>query len=348
MVFKFFNKYIQHCKVIDIFANCKKKSYICALLAVLFPITVGAQTLNARYLDYINRYKDIAMEHSKTLGIPASITLAQGLLESRAGQSYLATRGNNHFGIKCHKWAGEAVEYDDSLKHDCYRKYETAEESFNDHAKFLKGKRYSPLYEHHVSKYKHWAHGLRRYGYAEDPAYPQKLIALIEQYELYKYDAATRDTSVIDGTAPIPQQPEAAPKTQPGPTEKPAIKSQRKSAAKHERKPEKPVPFPQSKIGKRIEPVEPEKATAKVAEEQAAILAKEIAEPATKPATEPTKDKQEHKAKQEQAKQEQEPTKTSKHEPAKENATQPVKASKRQHNQRHTSTTAPLKGSSDN
>lgn len=312
------------CKVIDIFSNCKQKTYICTLLAALFSLTATAQTLNARYLDYIERYKAIAMEHSKTLGIPASITLAQGLLESRAGQSYLATRGNNHFGIKCHKWAGEAVEYDDSLKHDCYRKYETAEESFNDHAKFLKGKRYGPLYEHHVSKYRQWAHGLRRCGYAEDPAYPQKLIALIEQYELYKFDNAQRDTTIIETTSTQNQTVEAAPKTADKPTAKaaePTANAKPPVRHKPERKPEKPVPFPQSKIGKRIEPVEPEKTAAKVAEQQAAKQTKELAELAepTKATTEPTKAKQE-----------------------------PAKASKRQHNQRRSSTTSPLKGSTDN
>ncbi|MBQ0069297.1 MAG: glucosaminidase domain-containing protein [Bacteroidales bacterium] len=326
------------CKVIDIFSNCKQKTYICTLLAALFSLTATAQTLNARYLDYIERYKAIAMEHSKTLGIPASITLAQGLLESRAGQSYLATRGNNHFGIKCHKWAGEAVEYDDSLKHDCYRKYETAEESFNDHAKFLKGKRYGPLYEHHVSKYRQWAHGLRRCGYAEDPAYPQKLIALIEQYELYKFDNAQRDTTTIETTSTQNQTVEAAPKTADNPTAKPAEPTANaKPPVRHkpERKPEKPVPFPQSKIGKRIEPVEPEKTTPKVADQQAAKQTKELAEP-TKATTEPTKAKQEPKAKQEQVK-----------EPVKEQQ-EPAKASKRQHNQRRSSTTSPLKGSTDN
>lgn len=286
------------CKVIDIFSNCKQKTYICTIAALLFSLTSPAQTLNARYLDYIERYKAIAMEHSKTLGIPASITLAQGLLESRAGQSYLATRGNNHFGIKCHKWAGQAVEYDDSLKHDCYRKYETAEESFNDHAKFLKGKRYSQLYNHHVSKYRHWAHGLRRCGYAEDPAYPQKLIALIEQYELYKYDNAQRDTTTIDGAAEAKVEKREETKNQ----EKPTKADQ---AAKKATKPgSKPVPFPQSKIGKRVDTTVPEKPTAKQAEKPVTV---------------------EDKAQQE-----------------------PAKATKRQRNQRHTGTTAPLKGSTDN
>lgn len=177
------------CKVIEYFATSKKKTAICLILFTLFGISADAQGLNARFLGYIERFKEVAMEHCRTHGVPASITLAQGLLESNAGQSYLATRGNNHFGIKCHKWAGEAVEYDDTLKHDCYRKYGTAEDSFLDHSRFLCGKRYQPLHELDTTDYKGWASGLRTYGYAEDPAYPQKLIGIIERYSLHLYDS---------------------------------------------------------------------------------------------------------------------------------------------------------------
>lgn len=177
------------CKDIDIFAISKKKTIIYIILCILFSVSASAQGLNARFLGYIDRYKDVAMEHMRSHGVPASITLAQGLLESNAGQSYLATRGNNHFGIKCHKWAGEAVEYDDTLKHDCYRKYGSPEDSFLDHSKFLCGKRYQPLHALDSTDYKGWATGLRTYGYAEDPAYPQKLIGIIERYTLQQYDS---------------------------------------------------------------------------------------------------------------------------------------------------------------
>lgn len=177
------------CKVIEYFVIGKKKTSIYTLLLLLFGTGANAQGLSARFLGYIERYKDVAMEHCRSHGVPASITLAQGLLESNAGQSYLAVRGNNHFGIKCHKWAGEVVEYDDTLKHDCYRSYGSPEDSFLDHSRFLCGKRYQPLHALDTADYKGWAEGLRTYGYAEDPAYPQKLIGIIERYSLHLYDS---------------------------------------------------------------------------------------------------------------------------------------------------------------
>ena len=166
------------------FLNNKQETVFCSFLLLLVALLAQGQALNARYLEYIDRYKAIALEHQRDFGVPAAITLAQGLLESNAGQSYLARRGNNHFGIKCYSWKGPVVEYDDTLKHNCYRNYGCAEDSFLDHAKFLKGKRYSTLYDLDIADYKGWAKGLRDCGYAEDPAYPQKLIRLIEQYEL--------------------------------------------------------------------------------------------------------------------------------------------------------------------
>lgn len=166
------------------FFNDKQKTAFCSFFALFVAFFASSQALNARYLEYIDRYKAIALEHQRDFGVPAAITLAQGLLESNAGQSYLARRGNNHFGIKCYSWKGPVVEYDDTLKHNCYRNYGCAEDSFLDHAKFLKGKRYSALYDLDVTDYQGWAQGLRDCGYAEDPAYPQKLVRLIEQYEL--------------------------------------------------------------------------------------------------------------------------------------------------------------------
>ena len=182
MLFKIF------CKIIKYFVKYKRLVPICIIFGVALACLGQQPRLNAAYLEYIDRYKDVAIRHHTEFGVPASITLAQVLLESRAGRSYLATQGNNHFGIKCHRWAGEHVEWDDTLKHDCYRKYASAEDSFEDHARFLCGRRYQPLHQLDSTDYKGWAAGLRQCGYAEDPAYPEKLIARIEQYELQRYD----------------------------------------------------------------------------------------------------------------------------------------------------------------
>lgn len=172
------------------FLNINAKLVICVAFFSFFSEFGCAQRLQSTYLNYIEQYKEIAVRHQQEYGIPASITLAQGLLESRAGRSYLAQRGNNHFGIKCHSsWQGARVEFNDTSRHVCYRQYGNAEESFMDHAKFLKGKRYKSLYSLKVTDYKGWAQGLKDCGYAEDPAYPQKLVSLIEQYELFKLDS---------------------------------------------------------------------------------------------------------------------------------------------------------------
>ena len=126
----------------------------------------------------------------KKYNIPASITLAQGLLESGAGQSELTKRSNNHFGIKCHRdWKGGRVYAKDDTPNDCFRKYKRAEESFEDHSQFLvKGSRYSFLFRLSPSDFKGWARGLQKSGYATDRAYANKLIKLIEDYELYRFD----------------------------------------------------------------------------------------------------------------------------------------------------------------
>ncbi|MCI6894024.1 MAG: glucosaminidase domain-containing protein [Bacteroidales bacterium] len=121
-------------------------------------------------------------------GIPASITLAQGLLESQCGESRLAKVGNNHFGIKCNGWTGDTILKDDDKINDCFRRYARAEDSFSDHSAFLKRKRYAPLFNLKKDDYAAWARTLKKCGYATDPAYPDKLIRLIETYQLYKYD----------------------------------------------------------------------------------------------------------------------------------------------------------------
>ena len=157
--------------------------FLTLCIAALSVMTASAQYYGA-YDRYIDRYWGMAVEQMQKYHVPASITLAQGLIETRAGQSKLATQANNHFGIKCYSWKGPVVEYDDTLKHNCYRNYGCPEDSFLDHAKFLKGKRYSSLYDLDVSDYQGWAIGLRACGYAEDPDYARKLISIIEQYEL--------------------------------------------------------------------------------------------------------------------------------------------------------------------
>jgi flagellum-specific peptidoglycan hydrolase FlgJ len=141
--------------------------------------------------DYIAQYKNIAMGNMKSYGIPASIILAQGILESGAGRGDLAQTANNHFGIKCHAgWTGESVRHDDDARQECFRKYTEAGESFKDHALFLTGRgRYAFLFELEKDDYEAWAKGLRRAGYATDPRYPEKLISYIERYNLGQFDA---------------------------------------------------------------------------------------------------------------------------------------------------------------
>lgn len=140
--------------------------------------------------DYILQYKDIAIGNMQKYGIPASIILAQGILESGAGKGDLAVDANNHFGIKCHKdWLGESVRHDDDSSQECFRKYKEASESYKDHALFLVGKnRYASLFTYEKDDYTAWAKGLRACGYATDPKYPDKLISYIERYNLHQYD----------------------------------------------------------------------------------------------------------------------------------------------------------------
>ena len=143
----------------------------------------------------------MAVEQQRKHGVPASITLAQGLLESGAGASTLATEGNNHFGIKCHAtWSGATMLRDDDAPDECFRVYTDAAESFEDHSLFLsKGRRYASLFELDITDYRGWAAGLSAAGYATDPNYAPRLISIIEQYALYKYD--TPGSEVEDAAA---------------------------------------------------------------------------------------------------------------------------------------------------
>lgn len=142
-------------------------------------------------LAYIANYKEIAKKNMKEFGIPSSICLGQGILESGAGTGPLSSLANNHFGIKCHKdWTGPSVKYDDDAAQECFRKYNMPSESYNDHALFLKGRKwYEPLFKLEKDDYKGWARGLKAAGYATDPKYPEKLIAIIERYHLNQYDS---------------------------------------------------------------------------------------------------------------------------------------------------------------
>ena len=148
------------------------------------------QDLDFATLRYIAKYESIAKREMKEYGVPASITLAQGILESKSGKSRLATEGNNHFGIKCHdNWQGEKILHDDNEAQECFRKYNNPEESFKDHSQFLAGrKRYAFLFRFPITDYEAWARGLKKAGYATDPSYPDKLIYLIEKYHLDKLD----------------------------------------------------------------------------------------------------------------------------------------------------------------
>ena len=139
---------------------------------------------------YISNFQEIAKNNMKSHGIPASITLAQGILESGAGKGKLAQAANNHFGIKCHTgWTGESVKHDDDAAQECFRKYNHPSESYRDHSLFLTSRsRYANLFKLDKGDYEAWAKGLKDAGYATDRKYPDKLIGLIERFELYKYD----------------------------------------------------------------------------------------------------------------------------------------------------------------
>ncbi len=149
----------------------------------------GGSYISYNTLTYINRFKTIAITEMNKYGIPASITLAQALLESGTGNSDLARFANNHFGIKCTTdWKGKGYYKDDDKKDDCFRVYNNPEESFKDHSEFLKRKRYAFLFELDKDDYDGWAKGLKQAGYATNPKYPDLLIGIIEKYDLHQYD----------------------------------------------------------------------------------------------------------------------------------------------------------------
>jgi LysM repeat protein len=158
------------------------------------PVIILAQARwNSRYQQYIDQYKDVAIEQMHKWKIPASITLAQGLLESGAGNSTLAVKANNHFGIKCHHWTGPTIYKDDDARNECFRVYRNAFESYEDHSVFLAtGQRYRSLFSLKITDYQGWARGLKAAGYATNPVYADKLIEIIQLYKLYQYDTARK------------------------------------------------------------------------------------------------------------------------------------------------------------
>jgi len=163
-----------------------------SIIFAVFATLMSAQSKwNQRYQQYIDQYKDIAIEQMMRWKIPASITLAQGVLESGAGSSDLTRKGNNHFGIKCHGWQGRAVYHDDDARQECFRAYNSAFESYEDHSRFLaSGQRYRSLFKLKTTDYRGWANGLKAAGYATNPRYAQQLIDIIQLYKLYEYDKA--------------------------------------------------------------------------------------------------------------------------------------------------------------
>lgn len=160
-------------------------------LSLLFVFSINAQSYSkADIVIYISKYKQAAVNKMNQYKIPASITLAQGILESGAGTSDLAVEANNHFGIKCgNDWTGETMKKDDDSKDECFRKYSSVEECFNDHSLFLTTKaRYADLFKLNITEYKEWAEGLQIAGYATSVEYSKRLIKIIEEYELFEYD----------------------------------------------------------------------------------------------------------------------------------------------------------------
>lgn len=172
---------------------------ITILLFILFTVNLikAGDTVLTKRDKYINAHKDDAIRDMQRTGVPASITLAQACLESQDGSSALARHANNHFGIKCSNWTGPSYIQDDDKKDECFRKYNTTLESYDDHSEFLRTRpRYSFLFELPISDYKGWAKGLKKAGYATDPSYATRLIKIIEENQLYQFDVITESQPV--------------------------------------------------------------------------------------------------------------------------------------------------------
>lgn len=170
------------------------RSIVTYLFVSFISIGLSSPTIAQKKIsseEYIKLYKGMAVSQMEKYGVPASIILGQGLLESGSGNSTLAVKANNHFGIKCHKtWTGPRIYHDDDARGECFRKYRTPEKSYQDHSEFLRGaRRYAFLFDLNPTDYKGWAYGLKKAGYATDPQYPKKLIRIIEEHKLYALDS---------------------------------------------------------------------------------------------------------------------------------------------------------------
>ncbi|RPD38941.1 glucosaminidase domain-containing protein [Chitinophaga barathri] len=181
------------------------KSY-CLAISLLIGAAVNAAAQNMSTTQYIDTYKNIAMEEMRRSGVPAAIKLAQGILETQSGNGWLVLNSNNHFGIKCkNNWAGPSVNYDDDARQECFRKYGSPAESWKDHSEFLRNNpRYKFLFDLNPEDYKAWAYGLKTAGYATSRTYPQQLIQIIETYQLQQFNA------IAMGKQPIPASPSLA------------------------------------------------------------------------------------------------------------------------------------------
>ena len=180
------------------------KRYLTLLFTLVLSVTIWSQgSTNRAYWAYIDKYKDLAMEQQQKYKIPASITLAQGLLESGAGRSRLATEANNHFGIKTPGgWTGPYILADDDRPKEKFRKYSSARESYEDHSHFLLKPRYKRLFTYSITDYKAWAKGLKACGYATNPVYAQSLIRIIEAYSLHQFDTRKPSQKFTDAVTP--------------------------------------------------------------------------------------------------------------------------------------------------
>ena len=228
------------------------------LVAVLLSITTVSATAQVPQIEkYVEEWAPTAVREMYRSGVPASITLAQGILESRYGLSPLAAEGNNHFGIKCHKdWTGKKQYHDDDEKGECFRVYDSADESFRDHSDFLRYRdRYKFLFEFETTDYKSWANGLKKAGYATDPGYPDKLIKYIEDYKLNEYDSMTLAQAEALLQDKIETR-EEAPKTVKAETKvdkKPEPKVEKKSETKADKRAEAKAEKAERKAGKAAE-----------------------------------------------------------------------------------------------
>jgi len=233
-----------------------KRSFLYLFLVCAVGVQAQTQT-NYTADDYIAKYHDAAVANMVQHKVPASITLAQGLFESGNGNSPLALNANNHFGIKCHEWKGETYHHDDDAPQECFRKYASVQDSYADHAQFLKTrKRYAKCFELDITDYKGWARELKAAGYATLPTYPERIIGLIERYKLYRYD---QEALALMGQKPAENpQPENKPEPTPTPTPEPQKKP--------ERKPEKPADKVPERVVVQEKPQEPVKSKREVLE----------------------------------------------------------------------------------